>query len=171
MHLNTGTLTKPGNRQAREATWPFLTWHSLNAAILYFEQCVLYYARVVHRVLSASCAVSMHRRILNCGCISSRSPIVVVQFQTAGNMWNWRKRASTKFRCQEPDSVTNCECKSISLLASNQTALLDMRKWTIRMFSLRKERTTFCMMVWWGYYYLFHLTWRPVLYGIQPFEK
>ena len=95
-----------------------------------FEHCVRYYARVVHRVLGVSCVVAMQRRIyahrLACRVqqiirsgflnyvivnvtfrrprmLRSRSPIVVVQLQTVGNMWNWRKRAWTKFRCQGPD--------------------------------------------------------------------
>ena len=53
----------PGNIQARKATDPFLFQHSKSAAIFIFEHCVRYYARVVHRVLSAVCVVVMERRI------------------------------------------------------------------------------------------------------------
>ena len=37
--------------------------------------------------------------------LRSRSPIVVVQLHTVWNMWNWRKRAWTKFRCQGPGRI------------------------------------------------------------------
>ena len=40
--------------------------------------------------------------------LRSRSPIVVVQLQTVGNMWNWGKRASTKFCCQGPVNTEIC---------------------------------------------------------------
>ena len=58
----TGVL--PGNKEAREGTARFLLRHrSERSHFNIFEHCVHCYARVVHRVLSAFCVVSMQRRI------------------------------------------------------------------------------------------------------------
>ena len=55
---------KPGNKEARKRTAAFLLRHrSERSHFNIFEHCVRCYARVVHRVLSASCVVSMQRRI------------------------------------------------------------------------------------------------------------
>ena len=55
---------KPGNKEAREGTARFLLRHRPERSHFnIFEHCVRCYARVVHRVLSASCVVSMQRRI------------------------------------------------------------------------------------------------------------
>ena len=54
----------PGNKEAREGTARFLLRHrSERSHFNIFEHCVRCYARVVHRVLGASCVVSMQRRI------------------------------------------------------------------------------------------------------------
>ena len=53
-----------GNKEAREGTAIFLIRHSSKRSHFdIFEHCVRCYAHVVHRVLSASCVVSMQRRI------------------------------------------------------------------------------------------------------------
>ena len=52
-----------GIDKQREATERFSFQHSVSAAIFLFSNTVRYYARVVHRVLSASCIVAMERRI------------------------------------------------------------------------------------------------------------
>ena len=53
-----------GNKEAREGTATFLLRHrSERSHFNIFEHCVRCYARLVHRVLSASCVVSMQRRI------------------------------------------------------------------------------------------------------------
>ena len=53
-----------GNKEAREGTARFLLRHrSERSHFNIFEHCVRCYARVEHRVLSASCVVSMQRRI------------------------------------------------------------------------------------------------------------
>ena len=55
---------QPGNKEAREGTARFLLRHrSKRSHFDIFEHCVRCYARVVHRVLSASRVVSMQRRI------------------------------------------------------------------------------------------------------------
>ena len=54
-----------GNKEAREATEPFFfipTQREFSHFYM-FEHCVRYYARVLHRVFSASCVVSIQRRI------------------------------------------------------------------------------------------------------------
>ena len=57
-----------GNKEAREGTARFLLRHrSERSHFNIFEHCVRCYARVVHRVLSASCVVSMQRRIYRLG--------------------------------------------------------------------------------------------------------
>ena len=57
-------ISESGNKEAREETARFLLRHRSECSHFnIFEHWVHCYARVVHRVLSASCVVSMQRRI------------------------------------------------------------------------------------------------------------
>ena len=63
--------TESGNRHAREATEPFFILTQGKCSQFYiFEHCVHYYARVVHRVLSASSVVSMQSRMWQAQCLT-----------------------------------------------------------------------------------------------------
>ena len=118
-----------GNRQAREATEPFFIPTQRECSHFIFSNTVCITMLVYYTAYLAPLALFPCRGIFRCtdkrtlckfvqlgflnyatlnftfrrtGMLISRSPIVVVQLQTVGNMWNWRKQASMKFCCQGP---------------------------------------------------------------------